>query len=129
MGEVLTSIIVPLIGILAVIALAYYGTLWLAKKYGAGSAGKYLRVLERMPLGPDKSMALVRVGSKILLLGVGAKDIGVLTSLEESELVIQQTQTEQTEFSGVLSAMMIKQAALTKYFGKKNKDDSGEDKP
>ncbi len=127
--DVFISILSPLLGVALVIALAYYGTRWLAKQYAGGSVSKYMRVLERMPLGTDKSMALVRVGSKILLLSVSAKDVDVLASLEESELVAQPAQPEKNEFSGVLSAVMKKQAQLTKYFRKNNDDDSGEDKP
>jgi flagellar biogenesis protein FliO len=45
-----------------------------------------MRVLERLHLAPKKSVEIVTVGSRILVLGVTEERIGLLTELASEEL-------------------------------------------
>lgn len=61
---------------------------WVAKRFlptgFTGGSGK-MRVIGRLPLGPRKFLALVKVGGKVLVLGVSPDKINLLTTFEDSE--------------------------------------------
>ncbi|KIX13516.1 flagellar biosynthetic protein FliO [Dethiosulfatarculus sandiegensis] len=61
---------------------------WAAKRFlpsgfTGGAAG--MRIISRLPLGPRKFLALVKVGDKVLVLGVSPDRINLLTTFEDSE--------------------------------------------
>ena len=103
-GKVLQNegvlLFMQLMGILFIIFLAYVGTKWLSKKYSRVSMGKNMKVLERISLGPDKSIVLVTVGKKAYLLGVSSKGIDALRDIDECE--IEQVQENNIEKTVVL---------------------------
>ena len=88
----LFSLIWMLVCVLAVIALAWLFTKYVAGRGGAiGTPGgtERFRVLARLPLGRDQSAVLVKAGEKYLLLGVTPSEVTVLKELtaEEAEAV------------------------------------------
>ena len=107
MENAFTSFVMPLLGVVFVILLAYVGTGWLAKKYVGTGAGKNMRVIERLSLGQDKSLLLVRVGGKTLLLGVSGKGFEVLRELDADELpVVEEAPAPKNDFADMLAAAM-----------------------
>jgi flagellar protein FliO/FliZ len=69
-----------LLALAAVCALAWVVLRWGVRRlYGGASSGR-VRVLERVPLDPRRSLYLVEVGGKVLLLGAGD---GPMTTLAE----------------------------------------------
>ncbi len=65
------SLIAPMLGVVGVIILAYLATKWLAGRSTFRPAdGKRIRILERVPLGRDTYLALVRVNRQTFLLSV-----------------------------------------------------------
>jgi flagellar biosynthetic protein FliO len=52
---------------------------------GAGRAGGRLAVLDRLSVEPRRSLQVVRVGEKVLLIGVGDGGIGLLCELDPGE--------------------------------------------
>ena len=78
--------IMPLLGVLLIIGLAYFGTGWVAKKYAVTNAGKNMRVVERLSLGTDKHLLIVQAGDKTLLLAASGKSVEVLTELDGQAL-------------------------------------------
>jgi flagellar biosynthetic protein FliO len=102
-----TALVLPMIGVLIVIAAAYFGTGWLAKKYAGVQTGRYLRVNERLSLGQDKSLVLVRAGGKALMLGVSSKGFEVLKELDGEEIPEARPEPAQKyDFSAILAAAM-----------------------
>ncbi len=70
-----------LLALAAVCALAWVVLRWGVKRlYGAGSASGRVKVLERILLDPRRTLYLVEVGGKVLLLGAGE---GPMTNLAE----------------------------------------------
>ncbi|MDR3606768.1 MAG: flagellar biosynthetic protein FliO [Oligoflexia bacterium] len=59
-----------------------------ARSAGAsiGGKNKMVEVISNHYLGPKKSISIVRVGEKILVLGVANESINLITELDESEL-------------------------------------------
>ena len=70
-----------LLALLVVCALAYTVLRWGVRRlYGGATGGGRVRVLERVPLDPRRTLYLVEVGGKVLLLGAGD---GAMTTLAE----------------------------------------------
>lgn len=95
------SLLMPFIGVLFVILLAYLGTKYISQKYAKMSTGRHLRVIERVALGQDKSLVLLTVNKKAYLLGVTAKGINTVCEFAENDLPTDSGQQNQ-DFSKIL---------------------------
>ena len=74
--------------VIGIVILAFYSTKWLGKRMGGQTlGGRYLSVIERLSLGQDKSLAIVRLGGKIFLIGVAPGSVTNLGELSEDDLV------------------------------------------
>jgi flagellar protein FliO/FliZ len=66
------------------------GLLMLLARFGArrfrGQAGAMVRVVHRQPLSRTSSVAVVTVGSRVLVLGTTEHQVSILTELEPEEL-------------------------------------------
>jgi len=85
-GSALASLILPLMGVLCIVFLAYAFTKWLMKRYQGYSAGKYVKVIERVPLSQDKMLVLVEVNRRAYLLGIAGQSIETVCSFDAGEL-------------------------------------------
>ncbi len=118
-----SMLLMPFLGVIAVIALAYYGTRWLAKRYSGMLSGKYMRIIERVPAGQDKSLILVSAGGKIHMIGVSAKGIYPLYTYEKDQLEsIPPEGREPSQFAGLFDGL------LKKVGHKNGTDGEGEEK-
>lgn len=88
--EVPTMAIVKTICALIVVLFAMYAGVYLLKRFmgrhGRGEGGvSTLEVLETTHLGPKKSVSLIRVGDRSVLVGVTDQQISVLSELSPEE--------------------------------------------
>lgn len=89
-GTVISSLLAIVFSIALVLGLAW-GALWLLKKWqdrtmgaqGAGTGERTLRFIRALPLGPRERIVLVETGGEILMLGVTAASITVLSRWNE----------------------------------------------
>lgn len=76
--------------IIAIFYLTYICTKYIGNKMGtgryAGGTSRYLSVVDRMFLGQESSVALVRVSDRIFLVGITNDNINLLTEVREEEL-------------------------------------------
>lgn len=84
------SAVVKMISALVVVILAVYAGLYLlrklmGKRYGQGGRGDVLDVLQTTYIGPHKTISLVRVANRSVLVGVTDSQISTLTELDEAE--------------------------------------------
>ena len=84
-GSALLSLIGMLFIFALVLFLAYITTRFIGKHSGFRSAGENIKILERVSLGQDKSLAVVSLGKKGFLLGITNQTI---TNLGEADLSI-----------------------------------------
>lgn len=84
MGEVFT-VIISLVGILALILALFYAAKWLGKKTSISSA-QNLRIVERVSLSTDKMLLLVEICGKYMIVGVAPNGINTLCELNEEEI-------------------------------------------
>ena len=84
-GGGLARVIVGLAVVLAVI----YGLSWVLKQIRAAkegsTAGSGLASIASLPLGPNRSVHLVRVGHELVLLGAGEKGVTPIRRYDEAE--------------------------------------------
>jgi flagellar protein FliO/FliZ len=87
-GYPLVDLAVTLIVFLAVILLAWLGARWLMRRlYGpAAYGGGRVRVVERVPLEPRRTLYLVEAGEKLLLIGMTDHEVRVLAEFKSSDL-------------------------------------------
>ncbi len=64
-----------------------WGTLWLARRFTRRGAGgqSAVRVIERAHLAPKKSIEVVAVGERVLVLGITETSIALLTEMDPGE--------------------------------------------
>jgi len=88
---------------LAVVIGVIYGLYWILKQVKksreATATGSSLHTLATLPLGPNRSMHLVRAGSEIVLVGVGEHGVTPIRTYGEQEaralgLLMDETETE-----------------------------------
>lgn len=88
-SESLLSLLWMLLCVVAIAALAYLFTRYVAGRGGMGrisAAGNgQLRVLARVSVGREQSVVLVQAGEKFFLLGVAASGVSVLERLTKDE--------------------------------------------
>ena len=87
MGQTVESILVgigTIVLMLAVSVGAYYFSKFFAKQYQPKMGGKVknIEIIERMAVGKDQSLALVRVSDKVFLLAFTAQSV---TKIEEMD--------------------------------------------
>jgi len=86
-----------------VLALAY-GVLWLAKRFvsvRAVTGGQQMKVIETVTLGGNRSLHLLRVGSRTLLVGATSQQLSTLADVSEAaELPMALTWAEGEDLAG-----------------------------
>lgn len=102
------SILSPLVAVAAVLACAYWTTRWLARRQGSHSSGRHIRVLERVMLGRDTCLALVRVCGTTYLASVSTGRVELIREVDEKELAAGDAMRAGNDFSGFLSRALGK---------------------
>src|SRR4029079_18191233 len=74
---------------LAIVLAVIYGLYWVLKQVKASreerSSGSGLGTLATLPLGPNRSLHLVRAGGEVVLLGVGEAGVTPIRTYGEHE--------------------------------------------
>ncbi|GAB4435792.1 MAG: hypothetical protein Kow0031_17530 [Anaerolineae bacterium] len=105
------DVFVKLALVLALVYLAMLGLRWLKKGKNSGLNGSTtINVLETTGLAPGRSLHLVVVGEKTLLLGATDTHISLLTELPNAALPLPE---EAPEFEQVMAAQTTQPEAIT----------------
>lgn len=92
--------------VIAVIFLVYYGARTLGGRTMTTSS-RNLQVIERIPLGPDRALLLVRVCGEYLLLGATAHRIERLGELTpEQAAALEESSSGQDRKNGAFSSAL-----------------------
>lgn len=84
-GSVVLSLVGGLLLFALVLALAWFCSRWLGGRYGFQSMGRTIRVLERVMVGPDRSLLVVRTGEQVWLLGCTPQHIEKIGELDPAQ--------------------------------------------
>jgi flagellar protein FliO/FliZ len=81
---------IRLASVLIVVVLILYLSYLFTKSLGKGMVmkrkGSYMELLDRLPFGQDKAVALIRTGSHYYLIGIASSQITLLKELSEEEV-------------------------------------------
>ena len=126
MGQDLTTILTgigTIVLMLAVFVGAFYFSKFVSKKYQPkyGNA-RNIEMIERMAVGKDQSLALVKVSDRVFLLAFTAQSV---TKIEEMDASLFPVNTD-IEKMGDISFMSIFTDAYNNLLNKKN-EGKGED--
>lgn len=127
-----------LITFVVVIGLAYFTSRFLGKKLGLSSGTLGNRILTVIPLGTNRSLHVVEVAGKILLLGVTEHSITLLQEITDSEEIAKLrnnpeiTETLQTSFDQIFQHQIISLQHMSRkfptVFGSKRNSEADQEK-
>lgn len=89
------SLIAVLILVLLILYLSHVCTKVLGRGIGGRQANSHMQLIDRLPLGQDKAVAVIRMGKRYYLVGIAASSINLLAELPEEETKEVFTSTEQ----------------------------------
>lgn len=90
-----------------VVALAFFASKWLGKRFaGKGTSSGKLVVLDRLVLGQDKALLVVKAGSKTMLLGATQHHIDKLCDLDTDEFTVMASPATGSAFSDVFRSTL-----------------------
>jgi len=119
MGEY-GSLIFSLLGVVAVLAVTYFGSRWLTKRYSASPGGRKMRIIDRTVLGKDKSIVLADICGSKYVIGVSAQQITLLKEL--GEIPEEETQPARPDFASIFGENLKKQFNISRSFLSKHQD-------
>lgn len=91
------------LSLLGVCILAWLVLRWASRRgFGVGKRGGRMEVLERLPLDPRRSLHLVRVGDKVLVIGTGDGAPSVLAEMALDELPEPEAPPSTKSFAEIL---------------------------
>ncbi|MDR0983977.1 MAG: flagellar biosynthetic protein FliO [Ruminococcus sp.] len=100
------SIFITLILFVAVIFLAMYSTKFIGKRFSVSMGGKNMKIIERIALGPDKMLLLVKIADKAMLVGVTTGQITNLSEIDPETLEIEPEITPKYDFKNILGNVL-----------------------
>lgn len=80
------SVLGTLVGFVLLLVLAWWASRAIGRAYAGSGAGRTVQLLDRVALGGEKQLLVVKAAGKVLLLGVTAHQITFLQQLDEAEL-------------------------------------------
>jgi flagellar protein FliO/FliZ len=85
-----SGILRTVIGLVIVVALIY-GVAWVLKRVkrrgGGGASGNGLTQLASLPLGAGRSIALIRAGKEVVLVGIAEHGVTPIRTYTEAEVI------------------------------------------
>ena len=79
--------LVSLVAVFAlVVGLAYFTAKFVGSRFNARSSGGG-RVLENLPLGPNRSVCVIKIAGRVFLLGVTEHNITLLSEITDDEAI------------------------------------------
>lgn len=92
--EVMLDFLSLIFVFLIILALAYFTTKLVASSSLKKMKNKNMKVFEALTIAPQKSLQLVKIGKKVILLGITKENITRLETFEQDELEISEEQID-----------------------------------
>ncbi len=80
------SAIGTLVMVIAILVLTYVATKYIGKAGKYKSKSKYIRMVDQIFMGQDKSIAIIKVGKQHMLVGITSGQISLIKEVKEEEL-------------------------------------------
>ncbi len=85
MGSIISLASVLILTVL-ILYLSHLFTKSLGNGIGMKQGGTCMQMLDRLPLGQDKAVAVIRLGDRYYLIGIASSQITLLAELSEEEV-------------------------------------------
>lgn len=73
------SLIGALMWVVVILVLAYWCSRYLGKRYGGSVSGRYLKIIDRVQVGADRYLLLVKLQEHTYLVGVSPAGVQLLS--------------------------------------------------
>ena len=83
MGQIIFTFFVAVF----IIYLSYICSKYIGKGANANRRSRYMRVIDQIPMGQDRHLAIVQIGIKYFWVGIASGQINVLSELQEEDLI------------------------------------------
>ena len=70
-----------------VLVLAYVSSRFLGRRLASGGSGRHIRLLDQLPLGPNRGLFLVAVAGKVLVVGLAEGGVNLICEIQDPETV------------------------------------------
>lgn len=111
-------VVTTLMSLVLVLALAYFLLKWLSRRVNVQSGtSQKIRIIDRVPLAPDKCLLVVRVAEKTVLVGMSSHCVAKICDIEDPDGILTQTGPSQESFASLLRRSV----------GKKRQSPSGQE--
>ena len=119
------DIIVLIFSMIAVVGLAYVASKWLSRRFAPQGMGRGVKIIDRTFLSQDKSLLIIKVIDRYMLISVTSQSIQKLCDIEATEVqnYINTPREEAPSFAAILQDSL--KGAMSKYGVKKGQE--GED--
>lgn len=89
---------------------AYYATKYLGKLQFKRNNGSNMSIVEVLPVGPQKTVQLIRVGTEYMIIGVSKDQISFMKGVDESTLNLEKDRSEMVvPFSAYMKKLVKKE--------------------
>lgn len=89
--------LLSLLGVIGLIFLTYFAARWLNKRTTMAGT-RSIKILERANFSQDKSIVIVKVGGKLMLLGVTSEHIERIADLDETDITVPEAPPQNGTF-------------------------------
>lgn len=122
-GDVI-SLVFSLLGVIAILVLAYYATRMFARSHGAGNPNSLVKIVDRVALAQDKFFVIIEVAGQYMLVGVTAGSMSKICDLTPEQ--VQQSTAEKGAGTSMFSGAL--ERSIESFMSKTNKTGSAEEK-
>lgn len=81
------ELLLTIVGFVGIIFAAYFTTRLIGNRTLRLGSGKYLKLVDRITLGNEKTVCLIQVGRLYFLIAMTGHNVELLGQIEESELI------------------------------------------
>ena len=79
--------LMTLIIVVVILYFAFVCTKYIGKGVNLRNKSKYMKIIDQMVLGQDKSIAIVKIGERHYIIGISSSQITILSEVDEDSLI------------------------------------------
>lgn len=80
------GMVLYVIAVVIIIVLAYFTTRFVARFYSFSNKTKYIKILDRVVLAPDRSIVLLEFSGKVYMIGNDKNGVNLLDAISLNEI-------------------------------------------
>ncbi len=102
------GVLMYVIAIVVIVVLAYFTTRFVGKVYSFGFKSRYLKLVDRVTIPPDKMIVLVEFADKLYLLASDKSGVSLIDTLDPEIIKTIDSQNTEEETKSFLDFLNVK---------------------